>query len=173
LQIHAKNGTRSTIPLRPDVAIHVRDWSAGRRRRLDVHAMRTTFNTQLAVAGVDPRTAMAAMRVSSLDLVLKTYADEKHLDVTKAVNSLPAPPPMLEAVGSTHAAAVAQPVVPIVVPTSGNGGALEGSAGPRSPSGKKSARAKKPTISGVFREISAKEEQRATGLEPATSSLGS
>ena len=112
---------------------------------------------------------MAAMRVSSLDLVLKTYADEKHLDVTKAVNSLPAPPPMLEAVGSTNAAEAAEPVVP----TSGNGGALEGSAGPRSPSGKKSARAKKPTISGVFREISAKEEQRATGLEPATSSLGS
>jgi hypothetical protein len=68
----------------------VRDWLADRRRRRDVHAMRTTFNTQLAVAGVDPRTGMAAMRVSSLDLVLKTYADEKHLDVTKAVNSLPA-----------------------------------------------------------------------------------
>ena len=27
---------------------------------------------------------MSVMRVSSLDLVLKTYADEKHLDVTKA-----------------------------------------------------------------------------------------
>ena len=214
--IHAKNGKRSTIPLRPDVAVHVRDWLADRRRRLaaqgrvlaaddrlvqipsglirildrdlaaagipkvdergrrlDVHAMRTTFNTQLAVAGVDPRTAMAAMRVSSLDLVLKTYADEKHLDVTKAVNSLPAPPPMLEAVGSTNAAEAAKPVVPIVVPTSGNGGALEGSAGPRSPSDDKSARAKKPTISRVFHEISAKQEKRAKGLEPSTSSLGS
>ncbi len=214
--IHAKNGKRSTIPLRPDVAIHVRDWLADRRRRLaargkvlgaddrlvqipaglirildrdlaasgipkvdergrrlDVHAMRTTFNTQLAAAGVTPRTAMAAMRVSSLDLVLKTYADEKHLDVTKAVNLLPATPPMLEAVGSTNAAEVAKPVVPIVVPTSGNGGALEGSAGPRSPSGKKSARAKKPTIARVFHEISAKEEKRAKGLEPSTSSLGS
>jgi len=214
--VHAKNGKRSTIPLRPDVARHVRGWLADRRRRLaaqgkvlaaddrlvqipsglirildrdlaaagiakvdergrrlDVHAMRTTFNTQLAVAGVDPRTAMAAMRVSSLDLVLKTYADEKHLDVTKAVNLLPATPPMLEAVGSTNAAEVAEPVVPIVVPTSGNGGASEGSAGPRSPSGKKSARAKKPTITRVFHEISAKKEKRAKGLEPSTSSLGS
>jgi integrase len=214
--VHAKNGKRSTIPLRPDVAGHVRDWLADRRRRLaaqgrvlaaddrlvqipaglirildrdlaaagipkvdergrrlDVHAMRTTFNTQLAVAGVDPRTAMAAMRVSSLDLVLKTYADEKHLDVTKAVNLLPATPPMLEAVGSTNAAEVNEPVVPIVVPTSGNGGALEGSAGPRSPSGKKSARAKKPTIARVFHVIPAKEEERAKGLEPSTSSLGS
>jgi integrase len=211
--IHAKNGKRSTIPLRPDVAGHVRDWLADRRRRLaaqgrglaaddrlvqipaglirildrdlaaagipkvdergrrlDVHAMRTTFNTQLAVAGVDPRTAMAAMRVSSLDLVLKTYADEKHLDVTKAVNSLPAPPPMLEAVGST---ATAEPVVPIVVPTSGNGGASEGSGGPRSPAGKKSARAKKAGISRDSHVIPAKEEQRAKGLEPSTSSLGS
>ena len=103
--------------------------------------MRTTFNTQLAVAGVDPRTAMAAMRVSSLELVLKTYADEKHLDVTKAVNLLPATPPMLEAVGSTPPSSA---VVPIVVPTSGNGGALEGSAGPRSPAGEKSARTNKP-----------------------------
>jgi hypothetical protein len=144
-----------------------------RGRRLDVHAMRTTFNTQLAVAGVDPRTAMAAMRVSSLELVLKTYADEKHLDVTKAVNSLPATPPMLEAVGSTTAAEVAKPVVPIVVPASGDGGALEGSVGPRSPSGKKSARAKKPTISRDSHVIPAKEEKRAKGLEPSTSSLGS
>lgn len=39
----------------------------------------------MAVAGVNPWTAMAAVRGSSLDLVLKTYADEKHLDVTKAV----------------------------------------------------------------------------------------
>ncbi len=32
--IHAKNGKRATIPLRPDVAIHVRDWLADRRRCL-------------------------------------------------------------------------------------------------------------------------------------------
>ena len=66
--------------------------------------------------------------------------------------------------------------MPIVVPTSGNRGALEGSAGPRSPAGKQSARAaraKKPTISRVFHEISAKREKRAKGLEPSTSSLGS
>ena len=214
--IHAKNGKRATIPLRPDVAIHVRDWLADRRRRLaaqgkvlaaddrlvqipsglirildrdlaaagipkvdergrqlDVHAMRTTFNTHLAVAGVDPRTAMAAMRVSSLDLVLKTYADEKHLDVTKAVNLLPAlptPTPMLASVGSTE---VPNPVVPIVVPTSGKRGALEGSAGHRSPSGEKSARAKKAKIPRDSQVIPAKTKERAKGLEPSTSSLGS
>lgn len=32
--VHAKNGKRSTIPLRPDVASHVRDWLADRRRCL-------------------------------------------------------------------------------------------------------------------------------------------
>ncbi|MFM8986615.1 MAG: site-specific integrase [Planctomycetia bacterium] len=215
--VHAKNGKRSTIPLRTDVAGHVRDWLADRRRRrlaaqgkvlaaddrlvqipsglirildrdlaaagipkvdergrrLEVHAMRTTFNTQLAVAGVDPRTAMAAMRVSSLDLVLKTYADEKHLDVTKAVNLLPATPPMLEAVGSNNAAEVAKPVVPIVVPTSGSGGSAEGCAGSRSPSGKKPARPKQPRISRDSHVIRPETEKRAKGLEPSTSSLGS
>jgi hypothetical protein len=80
---------------------------------------------------------------------------------------------MLEAVGSTKAAEVSEPVVPIVAPTSGNGGALEGSAGSRSPSGKRSARVKKAGISGDSHVIPAQEEKRATGLEPATSSLGS
>jgi hypothetical protein len=214
--VNAKNGRRCEIPLRPDVAGHLRDWVADRRRRLtalgeqlpadaplfrvpsglirildrdliaagipkiderghrvDVHALRTTFNTQLAVAGVDPRTAMAAMRVSSLDLVLKTYADEKLLNVSKAVNSLPAPPspqPMLEAVGSPTPA---DSVVPIVVPISGNEGCLEDSAGHSRASGKTSARAKKAENARESRVFPAKEEKRATGLEPATSSLGS
>jgi hypothetical protein len=144
-----------------------------RGRQLDVHAMRTTFNTHLAVAGVDPRTAMAAMRVSSLDLVLKTYADEKHLDVTKAVNLLPAPPtptPMLASAGSAE---VTDSVVPIVVPTSGKRGALEGSAGHRSPPGEKSAPPKKAKNPRDSRVIPAKEKERAKGLEPSTSSLGS
>lgn len=213
---HAKNGKRCVIPLRPDVASHLRDWLVDRQQRLsrvgesllpddplfrvptglirifdrdlaaagipkvderghriDVHAMRTTFNTQLAVAGVTPRTAMAAMRVSSLELVLNTYADEKHFDVTRAVNALPAPPTPTPALAAPGSSEVAKPVVPIVVPTSGNGGALEGSAGSRSPSGKKSARVKKSGISRDSRVIPAKEEKRAKGLEPSTSSLGS
>jgi hypothetical protein len=74
---------------------------------------------------------MAAMRVSSLDLVLKTYADEKQLDVTKAVNSLPAPPaitPMLEAVGSPTAAGG---VVPMLYQLQGRGGFWRALQGPR------------------------------------------
>lgn len=172
--IHAKNGKRCSIPLRPDVAAHLHDWVESQRRRaaeqrvpmaagtplfrvptglirifdkdlaaagipkvddrgrrVDVHAMRTTFNTQLAVAGIDPRIAMAAMRVSSLDLVLKTYADEKLLAVAEAVGSLPAPPPlasMLVAQGSPTPEA-ARGVVPIVVPAPGQGSPSEGTPG--------------------------------------------
>ena len=106
-------------------------------------------------------------------MVLKTYADEKRLDVTKAVNLLPAlptPTPMLASAGSTE---VPNPVVPIVVPTSGKRGALGGSAGHRSPSGEKAARAKKAKISCDSQVIPAKTKERAKGLEPSTSSLGS
>jgi integrase len=213
---HAKNGRRCVIPLRADVAAHLQDWLADRRRRLtaqgkalppdaplfrvpaglirifdrdlaaagipkvderghrvDVHAMRTTFNTQLAVAGVTPRTAMAAMRVSSLDLVLKTYADEKQFDVTRAVNALPAPPPPSPALAAPGSSDVAEPVVPIVVLNSGNRGALEGSAGSRSPSGERTARAKKARKLRASHVFPAKREKRAKGLEPSTSSLGS
>jgi integrase len=212
----AKNGKRTTLPLRADVADHLREWVADKRRRLasqdktlspesplfrvpaglirildrdlaaagipkvdergrrlDVHAMRTTFNTHLGKANVNVRTAMRAMRVSSQELVLKTYNDEELFDVAEALQSLPAlptPTPMLEAAGSPPPV---EPVVPIVVPTSGKRGSLEGSAGSRSPSGKKSARAKKAGISRDSNVIPATEEKRATGLEPATSSLGS
>jgi hypothetical protein len=105
--------------------------------------------------------------------VLKTCADEKHWDVTKAVDQLPAPPaidPMLEALGSSEAA---DPDVPTVVPTSGKRGAVEGAAGHCSPSGEKSAPAKKAENSRDSHVIPAKEKERAKGLEPSTSSLGS
>ena len=216
--VHAKNGRRSTLPLRVDVAGHLRDWVADRRRRamatdaglppeaplfhvpsslirildrdlaaagipkvderghrIDVHALRTTFNTQLAVAKVDPRTAMAAMRVSSLDLVLKTYADEKLIDVARAVGALPAPPtpsPKL-AVGSSLASEVAGSVVPIVVPAPGIGSPRRGTGGLEEKTRITKTRDEKPQKergSVVFSQIP---EERAKGLEPSTSSLGS
>ena len=220
--VHAKNGKRCSIPLRPDVAAHLRDWVEGHRRRatergaglaagtplfrvptglirivdkdlaaagipkvdergcqVDVHAMRTTFNTQLAVAGVDPRTAMAAMRVSSLDLVLKNYADEKLLAVAAAVGMLPAPPTpatMLAAQGSPLPAAVPS-VVPIVVPAPGQGSPLEGAPGQAAGVGR-IWRLEKTRVSNTQKErgsvVSQRiPEERAKGLEPSTSSLGS
>ncbi|MBI1367095.1 MAG: tyrosine-type recombinase/integrase [Planctomycetes bacterium] len=61
-----------------------------RGRVVDIHALRSTFCTHLAVAGVHPRTAMAAMRHSRMELTMVHYTDPTLLDVAGAVNSLPA-----------------------------------------------------------------------------------
>jgi integrase len=60
-----------------------------RNRVVDIHCMRHTFGTHLAIAGVPPRTAMAAMRHSKIDLTMNIYTDPALLDVAGAVNSLP------------------------------------------------------------------------------------
>ena len=44
-------------------------------RRIDFHALRVTFCTNLSLAKVDPRTVMALMRHSDLRLTMKTYPD--------------------------------------------------------------------------------------------------
>jgi integrase len=60
-----------------------------RGRVVDIHALRHTFGTHLSAAGVHPRTAMAAMRHSRIDLTMNFYTDPVLLDVAGAVNSLP------------------------------------------------------------------------------------
>jgi len=61
-----------------------------RNRVVDIHALRHTFGTHLAIAGVSPRTAMAAMRHSKIELTMNVYTDPALLDVAGAVDSLPA-----------------------------------------------------------------------------------
>jgi integrase len=61
-----------------------------RGRVVDLHALRHTFGTHLARAGVAPRVAMAAMRHSSLELTMNVYTDPALLDVAGAVEALPA-----------------------------------------------------------------------------------
>jgi integrase len=61
-----------------------------RGRVMDLHALRHTFGTHLARAGVAPRVAMAAMRHSSLELTMNVYTDPALLDVAGAVEALPA-----------------------------------------------------------------------------------
>ncbi|MCE9590023.1 MAG: tyrosine-type recombinase/integrase [Planctomycetes bacterium] len=56
---------------------------------MDIHALRQTFGTHLAKAGVSPRTAMAAMRHSTIDLTMSVYTDPALLDVAGAVEALP------------------------------------------------------------------------------------
>jgi len=63
-----------------------------RGRTLDVHALRHSFSTLLSKGGVAPRTAQAAMRHSDISLTMNTYTDPKLLDVHAALNSLPSLP---------------------------------------------------------------------------------
>ena len=52
-------------------------------------ALRHTFGTHLSAAGVHPRTAMAAMRHSRIELTMNLYTDLVLLDVAGAVEALP------------------------------------------------------------------------------------
>ncbi|MCY2929452.1 MAG: site-specific integrase [Planctomycetota bacterium] len=56
---------------------------------IDIHALRHTFGTHLSAAGVHPRTAMAAMRHSRMELTMTYYTDPVLLDVAGAVETLP------------------------------------------------------------------------------------
>ena len=60
-----------------------------RGRVVDIHALRHTFGNHLSATGTHPRTAMAAMRHSRIDLAMNYYTDPVLLDVAGAMNSLP------------------------------------------------------------------------------------
>jgi len=60
-----------------------------RGRVVDIHALRHTFGTHLSAAGVHPRTAMAAMRHSRIELTMNLYTDPVLLAVAGAVGALP------------------------------------------------------------------------------------
>jgi len=60
-----------------------------RGRRIDVHALRTTFCTMLSVAGVPPRVAMELMRHSELKLTMRVYTDASQLPLAAEVHRLP------------------------------------------------------------------------------------
>jgi len=58
-------------------------------RVVDFHALRTTFVSGLAAAGVHPRVAQALARHSSVDLTMSAYTDLSLLDLRGAVEELP------------------------------------------------------------------------------------
>jgi integrase len=64
-------------------------------RRVDFHALRYTFDTNLQVAGVAPRVVMELMRHSDMRLSAKTYTDTTRLPVyqelAKLISPLPSP----------------------------------------------------------------------------------
>ncbi len=60
-----------------------------RGRRVDLHALRKTYGTMLAMAGVAPRVAMELMRHSDMKLTMGVYTDATQLPLVEASNQLP------------------------------------------------------------------------------------
>jgi integrase len=56
-------------------------------RTVDVHSLRTTFGTYLAMSGVAPRTAMELMRHSEIGLTMKVYTDPRLLPLAAAIEA--------------------------------------------------------------------------------------
>jgi integrase len=78
-----------------------------RGRTVDLHALRTTFGTHLAAAGVPLTTAQKLMRHSDPKLTANIYTDPHLLDMAGAVASLPAVAPAPPSVTPTVTPAVA------------------------------------------------------------------
>ena len=159
-----------------------------RGRTVDVHALRHTFGTLLSKGGVAPRTAQAAMRHSTIDLTMNTYTDPKLLDVAGAMEALPTLPLVdgrqreaaaLSATGTDHS--TPSPLVPLLVPTSGKPGVLQSIIDKvASAAGKIGERGTVAISAYAVKEnnplttaVNGLQQERETGFEPATSSLGS
>jgi integrase len=56
-------------------------------RTVDVHSLRTTFGTYLAMSGVTPRIAMELMRHSQIGLTMKVYTDPRLLPLAAAIEA--------------------------------------------------------------------------------------
>ena len=103
----------------------------GAGRVVDVHALRHTFGTLLAKAGVSLQVAQRAMRHSTPVLTANVYTHLGLLDVAGAVDKLPA----IGAVAHEAAEMVANSVTPTVTPDSDNpweNGAFSGNSEPLS-----------------------------------------
>jgi integrase len=61
-----------------------------RGRRADFHALRHTYGSLLAKAGVAPRVAMTLMRHTDMRLTMNVYTDPRIFDLAGAVEKLPA-----------------------------------------------------------------------------------
>ncbi len=58
-------------------------------RRLDLHALRKSFQMLLTLNGTQPRVAMALMRHSDIKLTMGAYTDAGMLPTAEAISSLP------------------------------------------------------------------------------------
>jgi len=142
-----------------------------RGRTVDVHAMRGTFGSLLAAAGTSPIVLKELMRHKRIETTLKHYVDPRLLDVAGAVSSLPA-------IGFTGGAAAAidgesESGALNGAPNAARDSASQGIADQMQAAARGAAIAKRSRNHRVSPVFPAKEEKRAKGLEPSTSSLGS
>ena len=75
--------------MRKDLARAAIPFKDEQDRRIDLHALRDTFCTNLSNAGVFPRVAMALMRHRDIRQTMKTYTDATQLPLAAAVAGLP------------------------------------------------------------------------------------
>jgi len=84
---------RGTIPRVPtfksDLKIAEIPFEDARGRRVDLHALRKTYGTMLAAAGVSPRVAMELMRHSDMKLTMGVYTDVAQLPIIQESARLP------------------------------------------------------------------------------------
>ena len=84
---------RGTIPRVPtfkrDLNAAGISFKDGRGRRVDIHALRKTYGTMLAAAGVSPRVAMELMRHSDMKLTMGVYTDVAQLPIVQESARLP------------------------------------------------------------------------------------
>lgn len=59
------------------------------RGRVDLHALRVTFCTNLPALGVHPRVVQELMRHGDIKLTMKVYTDPSQLPLAAALQSLP------------------------------------------------------------------------------------
>jgi integrase len=159
-----------------------------RGRTVDVHALRHTFGTLLSKGGVTPRTTQAAMRHGSIDLTMNVYTDPKLLDVAGAVESLPALPlgdgrqtagNVLSATGTDDL--TSSPLAPKFAPTTVKTSTLQSMVDKIASEAGKSDDAKSLAVSAyvvkqkspLTSTVNGRLCERETGIEPATTSLGS
>jgi len=159
-----------------------------RGRTVDVHAMRHTFGTLLSKGGVTPRTTQAAMRHSDVNLTMNTYTDPKLLDVAGAMEALPALPLGTGTQGEAVAVSATgtddltpSPLVPVFVRKSAEHCTMQSILDTiaRETSERQAGESAVANVlpSKHLRPLSftdnGRNEERETGVEPATSSLGS
>jgi integrase len=142
-----------------------------RGRTVDVHAMRGTFGSLLAAAGTSPIVLKTLMRHAELSTTLKHYVDPRLLDAAGAVSALPA----IGIGGVSGSAAAGESACGALngAPTAARGGKSQEIADQMQEAARTAAAAKRSRNHRVSPVFPAKEEKRAKGLEPSTSSLGS